>query len=68
MKKRIAFRILVRNHERKSALERPRHRWKDDIKMDLIEVDWDGVNWIYMAHDRDELGAAGSTIMTSRVP
>jgi hypothetical protein len=67
MKKRIAFRILVRNSERKCALERPRHRWEDDIKMDRIEVDWDGVNWIYMANDRDELGTAGSTIMNSPV-
>jgi hypothetical protein len=67
-KKRIAFRIVVRNPERKCTLERPKHRLEDGNKMDLREVGWDGVNWSYVANDRDDLGAAGSTIMNSPVP
>ena len=66
--KRMEFRILVRNPERKSALLRPRHRWEDDIKMDLIEIGLDSLDWIYMAHDRDELRAAGSPVINSSVP
>jgi hypothetical protein len=32
---------------------RPRRRWVDNIKMDLREIGWDGVDWIDMAQDRD---------------
>ena len=67
-KKRTAFRILVRNPERKCALESLRCRWEDDIKMDVVEVGWDGVNWSLMANDRDNLRAAGGTIMNWPVP
>jgi hypothetical protein len=39
--------------ERKGPLERPRRRWVDNIEMDLREIEWDGVDWIDMAQDRD---------------
>jgi hypothetical protein len=38
----------------KKPLERSIHRWMDNIKMDLREIGWDGVNWIDMAQDRDQ--------------
>jgi hypothetical protein len=44
--KRNAYRILVGNPEGKRPLGRPRHRWVDNIKMDLREIGWDGVEWI----------------------
>jgi hypothetical protein len=44
-----AYRILVRRPERKRTLGRPRHRWVDDIKMDLREIKWGGVDWIDLA-------------------
>ena len=31
----------------KTALGRPRHRWEDNIKTDLQEIDWDSMNWVY---------------------
>ena len=37
------YRVLVGKPEGKSPLGRPRHRWKDNIKMDLQEVGWGGV-------------------------
>jgi hypothetical protein len=37
-------------------LERPRRRWEDNIKMDLEEVDWGGMDWIDLAQDRDRAG------------
>jgi hypothetical protein len=40
--KRNAYRILVGNPEEKRPLGRPRHRWVDNIKMDLREIGWDG--------------------------
>jgi hypothetical protein len=42
--KRNAYRILVGNPEGKRPLGRPRRRWVDNIKMDLREIGWDGMN------------------------
>jgi hypothetical protein len=39
----------------KRPLGRPRRRWVDNIKMDLGEVGWDGVDWIDLAQDRDRM-------------
>jgi hypothetical protein len=47
--KRNAYRILVGQPEGKRPLGKPRSRWVDNIKMDIIEIEWDGVNWIDMA-------------------
>jgi hypothetical protein len=33
-------------------LGRPRHRWEDNIKLDLRETGIDGANWIWLAQDR----------------
>jgi hypothetical protein len=43
--KRNTYRILVGNSEGKRPLGRPRHRWVDNIKMDLREIGWDGMGW-----------------------
>jgi hypothetical protein len=47
--KRNAYRILVGTPEGKRPLGRPRRRWVDNIKMDLREIGWDGVDWMDMA-------------------
>jgi hypothetical protein len=52
--KRNACRILLGRPEVKRPLGRPRRRWVDNIKMDLREVGWDGMNWIDLAQDRDQ--------------
>jgi hypothetical protein len=51
--KRNAYRILVGMPEGKRPLGRPRHRWLNDIKMDLREIIWDGMDWIDLAQNRD---------------
>jgi hypothetical protein len=51
--KRGAYRILVGRLEGRQPLGRPRHRWEDNIKMDLEEVGWVGIDWIELAQDRD---------------
>jgi hypothetical protein len=43
--KRNAYRVLLGKPEGKIALGRPRRRWVDNIKMDLREIGWDGVDW-----------------------
>jgi hypothetical protein len=52
--KRNAYMVLVRNPEGKRSLRRLRHRWEDNIKMDLIEIGWGGMDWIHLAQDRDQ--------------
>jgi hypothetical protein len=50
---RNVYRVLVGTPERKRVLERPRRRWEDEIKMDLREIGWRGVEWIHLRQDRD---------------
>jgi hypothetical protein len=51
-KGRGVYRVLAGRPKGKRPLGRPRHRWKDDIKLDLMEIGIDGVNWIRLAQDR----------------
>jgi hypothetical protein len=43
------YRVLVGRREGKRPLGRPRHRWEDNIRMDLREIGIDGANWIQLA-------------------
>jgi hypothetical protein len=58
----------VRKPEGKRPLRRPRSRWVDDIKIDLREIRWDGMQWIDLAQDRDQWRALVNTVMSLRVP
>jgi len=51
--RRSAYRVLVGKPEGKRSLRRPRHRWENNIKMDLQEVGCGGVDWLELAQDRD---------------
>jgi hypothetical protein len=64
---RCAYRVLVGRPERRRPLGRPRRRWEDNIKMDLQEVGWGGMDWIDLAEDRDRWRAVVSTVMNLRV-
>jgi hypothetical protein len=46
--------ILVGKLEGKGPLGRPRRRWENNIKTDLREIGWEGVDWIHLAQDRDQ--------------
>jgi hypothetical protein len=48
-------------------LGRPRHRREDNIKMDLQEVGWGGMDWINVAEDRDRWRALVNAVMYLRV-
>jgi hypothetical protein len=60
---RKACRILVDMPEGK----RPRRRWMDNIKMDLREIGWDGVDWTDMAQDRGQWRALVNTVLDFQV-
>jgi hypothetical protein len=66
--KRNAYRILVGNPEGKRPQGRPRRRWVDNIKMDLREIGWDGMEWIDLAQYRDQWRALVNAVMNLRIP
>jgi hypothetical protein len=55
---RNACKILVGKPEGNGPLGRPRSKFKDNIKMDLEDIELDGVNLIYVAQDRDRCRAS----------
>jgi hypothetical protein len=52
----------------KKPLGRPRRSLVDNIKMDLREIGWDGVDWIDTAQDRDQWRALVNAVLNLRVP
>jgi hypothetical protein len=52
----------------KRPLRRPRCRWVDNIKMNLREIGWDGMDWVDLAQDRDKWRTLVNTGMNLRVP
>jgi hypothetical protein len=66
--KRNACRILAGKQAGKIPLGRPRRWCVDNIKLDLREIGWGGVDWIDLAQGRDEWRALVNTLMNIRVP
>jgi hypothetical protein len=66
--KRNVYRILVGISGGRKPLRRPRCRWVDNIKMDLRQIGWDGVDWINLFRERDRWRALVNTVMNLRVP
>jgi hypothetical protein len=54
--------------ERKRPLGRPRRRFEDNIKMDLVMVELGGVDWIGLAQDRYRRRTLVNAVMSLRVP
>jgi hypothetical protein len=65
---RVVYRLLVGKPEEIRQLEKPRHRWENNIKIDLREVEWGGMDWIDLAQDRDWWQALVNAVMNLRVP
>jgi hypothetical protein len=59
-----AYRLFVG----KRPLGRPRHRWVDNIRMDLGEVGWGDLDWIGLAKDRNRWRAVVNSVLNLRVP
>jgi hypothetical protein len=63
------YRVLVGKPEGIRPLGRPRHRWEDNMKMDLQEVGCcGGMDWIELAQDRDRCRALVNVVMNLSVP
>ena len=65
---RGVLRVLVGKPEGKRPLARPRHRWEDNIKMDLQEVGGCRGDWMELVQDRDRWRAFVGTVRNFRVP
>jgi hypothetical protein len=65
---RGVYRALVGKPEGNRPLGRPRHRWKNNIKMDLQEVGCWGMDWIELAQDRGRWQALANVVINLRVP
>jgi hypothetical protein len=46
---------------------RPRHRWGDNIRMEIREIGWEAVDWIHLARDTDQWRAVVNTVMSFRI-
>jgi hypothetical protein len=62
------YKLLVGKPEGKRPLGRPRHRWIDKIKMDLLETGLSVVDWIGLTQDRYRWRALVNSVMNLRVP
>jgi len=65
---RNAYKILVGIPEGKRLLGRPKRRWENNIRTDLRETGWEGVDWIHLAQDRDQWRVVVNTVMNLRIP
>ena len=66
--RRAVYRVLVGKPEGKRSLGRARHRWENNIKMDLQEVGCGGTDWIELAQNRDRWRALVNAVLNLRVP
>jgi hypothetical protein len=66
--KRNAYTILVEKPERKRPLGRLRSRCVDNIKRDLREIEWGGMEWINLVQDREQWRTFVNAVMNLWVP
>jgi hypothetical protein len=59
---------LIEISKGKRPLGRPRHRWKDNIRMDLREMGWEVLDWMDLVQDRDQWQALMSTVIDLGFP
>jgi hypothetical protein len=68
VEKRNAYRLLVGKPEERRPLGRPRHRWIDNIRMDLVKVGWCDEDWSGLAQDRGRWRALVNSVSNLRFP
>jgi hypothetical protein len=66
--KRNVYRLLAGKPEGQRSLGRPRRRWIDNIKMDILEIGLNVVDWVGLAQDRYSWRDLVNSVMNLRVP
>jgi hypothetical protein len=64
---RNEHKIMDRKLKGRRPLGSPMHRWEDNIRMDLQEIEYKGVDWMQLAQDRDQWQALVNTVMNIQV-
>jgi hypothetical protein len=64
---RNVYKFLMEKPDGKRPLRRPRRKWQDGIRMDLMEFGWRSVDWIQLGQDRDRWQALVNTVMSLQV-
>ena len=64
---RGAYRVLLGKPDGRRSLGRSRRRWENYIEMDLGEVGWEDVDWIYLAEDRYRWRVVVNAVMNFQV-
>jgi hypothetical protein len=65
---RDVYKIFIRKPEGKRPCQTLACIWEDNIKMNVREIGWEGVDWINLAQDRDQWWALVNTVMYLQVP
>jgi hypothetical protein len=66
--RRNAYRLLAEKPEARRPLGRPRRRLLDNIRMGLVGVGWDDVEWVCLAQDMDRWRALVNSVVNLQVP
>ena len=66
--RRGACRMLVDRPDGKRLFRRPGHRWEENIKMDIQEMGWAGMDWIDRVQDRDRWQVLLNVVANHWVP
>jgi hypothetical protein len=53
---------------RQEPLARPKHRWEDNIRMDITETGCEGMKWMHLTQDSDKWKALMNMVMNFKVP
>ena len=64
--RRSVYRILVRKSEGTKPLGRYKRRWEDNIKTDVQEAGFRGIDWIELGQDRDRWRVLVKAVMNLR--
>jgi hypothetical protein len=67
VEERKVYKVLVGKPEGKRPLGRRSHKWKDGIRMDLMETGWGSIEWIQLVQDRNWWWALVNKVMNLRV-
>jgi hypothetical protein len=64
----VKNKLVTKDHKKPRTWTDSLERWVDNIKIDLRETEWDGMDWIDLAQDRDQWRALVKMVMNLRVP